>query len=195
MKFLPYILKHLRKNWIRTLSTVLAMALCIFLICTLQTLLAAFYGGLERASTDGSSTRNRVSLVFNLPLAYRPRHRGDAGRQARREVELVRRRADGGGEPDMKNFFPNFAVDAEPYLAMFPEYSRDRRSEQRGVHGRSARRIIGARPGARSSAGRSGPRSSWRASSRRTASAGRSSSRCAPSTTSTEEVPEPQRAA
>ena len=32
MKYLPYILKHLRKTWIRTGSTMLAMALCIFLI-------------------------------------------------------------------------------------------------------------------------------------------------------------------
>ena len=37
MKYAPLVLKHLRKNWIRTLSTVLAMAVCIFLICTLQT--------------------------------------------------------------------------------------------------------------------------------------------------------------
>jgi putative ABC transport system permease protein len=27
-----------------------------------------------------------------------------------------------GSDGDMKDFFPNFAVDAEPYLAMFPEY-------------------------------------------------------------------------
>ena len=41
MKFLPYLLKHLRRNWIRTLSTVMAMAVCIFLFCTLQTIIAA----------------------------------------------------------------------------------------------------------------------------------------------------------
>ena len=52
MKFLPYILKHLKKNWIRTLSTIFAMALCIFLISSLQTLLKAFYGGLDNASTE-----------------------------------------------------------------------------------------------------------------------------------------------
>ena len=58
MKYLPYILKHLRKNWIRTLSTMLAMALCIFLICALQTLLRAFYGSLDRTSTERLVTRN-----------------------------------------------------------------------------------------------------------------------------------------
>ena len=41
MKYLPYILKHLRRNWIRTASTVVAMSVCIFLFCTLETLVAA----------------------------------------------------------------------------------------------------------------------------------------------------------
>ena len=39
MKYLPYVLKHLRRNWIRTAQHVLGMALCIFLICVLQTVL------------------------------------------------------------------------------------------------------------------------------------------------------------
>ena len=73
MKYLPYILKHLRRNWIRTLSTIMAMALCIFLIGTLQTLLRAFYGGMDRTSTERLVIRNRVSLVFPLPLTYEPR--------------------------------------------------------------------------------------------------------------------------
>jgi putative ABC transport system permease protein len=123
MKFLPYILKHLRKNWIRTLSTVLAMALCIFLIGTLQTLLQAFYGGLDNASTERLVTRNRVSLVFNLPLSYEARIAAVPGVK-----RVARTNWFGGGiptpsgAPDMRNFFPNFAVDAEPYLAMYPEY-------------------------------------------------------------------------
>jgi len=122
MKFLPYIVKHLRKNWIRTVSTILAMALCIFLIGTLQTLLAAFYGGLDRASTERLVTRNRVSLVFPLPLSYEPRLATMPG------IKRVAKSSWFGGvmgndaNPDMKNFFPNFAVEAEPYLAMYPEY-------------------------------------------------------------------------
>ena len=47
MKFLPYLLKHLRRNWFRTTLTVLAMALCIFLFCTLQSVLAQINGLLE----------------------------------------------------------------------------------------------------------------------------------------------------
>jgi putative ABC transport system permease protein len=123
MKHLPYILKHLRKNWIRTASTIAAMALCIFLIASLQTVLAAFYGTLDTAATDRLITRHRISLAENLPQAYEPRIQAIPG---------VRRTAKtnwfggvmglSGGQPDMKNFFANFAVDAEPYLAMYPEY-------------------------------------------------------------------------
>lgn len=123
MKYLPYILKHLRKNWIRTASTVLAFALCIFLISTLQTLLQAFYGGLDTASTERLVTRNKVSLVFNLPVAYEARVAAVPGVKRVAKTNWF-----GGGvptpsgQPDMRNFFPNFAVDAEPYLDMYPEF-------------------------------------------------------------------------
>jgi putative ABC transport system permease protein len=123
MKFLPYILKHLRKNWIRTLSTILAMALCIFLIAALQTLLTAFYGNLDNASTERLVTRNRVSLVFSLPLAYESRIASIPGvRRVAKSNWFGGVMGTSSGQPDMKNFFPNFAVEAEPYLAMFPEF-------------------------------------------------------------------------
>ena len=124
MKYLPYILKHLRKNWIRTASTIAAMALCMFLISVLQTALAAFYGGLDTASTERLITRHRIGITENVPVAYGPRIAAVPG---------VRRVAafnwfggtmgsSASGQPDFKNFFPNFAVEAEPYLAMYPEY-------------------------------------------------------------------------
>src|SRR4030095_16674619 len=73
MKYLPYILKHLRKTWIRTLSSIAASALCIFLSSVLQTALEAFYGGMENASTERRITRHRVSLTEDIPVAYEPR--------------------------------------------------------------------------------------------------------------------------
>ena len=120
MKYLPYILKHLRKNWIRTASTVLAMALCIFLIGTLQTLLHAFYGSLDTASTERLVTRNRVSLVFPLPQAYESRLAAVPG--VKRVAKSNWFQGVRGSDGDMKDFFPNFAVEAEPYLAMYPEF-------------------------------------------------------------------------
>src|SRR5262245_49222772 len=73
MKFLPYVLKHLRRSWLRTLSTVAGMALCIFLICVLQTVLAGMRSAIESANPARLATRHAVSLVFNMPYAYKRR--------------------------------------------------------------------------------------------------------------------------
>ena len=138
MKFLPFILKHLRRNWVRTASTVVAMAVCIFLFCTLQAVLAAINGLLASTSASRLITRHAVSLVFNLPLSYGAdpdRARGQAGGHHRLVRRLPARQEGGQGQEDRRlgigdagattdwsNFFPNMAVDAEPYFAMYPEY-------------------------------------------------------------------------
>ena len=123
MKHLPYILKHLRKNWIRTLSTIAAMALCIFLISVLQTALEAFYGGLDNASTERLITRHRLSLAEDIPVAYQPRIAAVPGvKQVAKFTWFGGTIGSVDGQPDWKNFFQNFAVEAEPYLSMYPEY-------------------------------------------------------------------------
>lgn len=118
MKFLPIILKHLRHNWVRTLSTIAAMAVCVFLFCTLETFVEATTYNLKSANDTRLVTRHSVSLVFPLPVSYREKIRGLPG------VERVAISNWFGGvyRGEMKNFFPNFAVDAEEYLAMYPEY-------------------------------------------------------------------------
>ena len=130
MKFLPYLLKHLRRNWVRTTSTVLAIALCIFLFCTVQSVLATINSLLESSSANRLVTRHAVSLVFNLPQAYKARIEGLDG--VRRTSmghwfggSLPAEKEEVGSESsttDFSNFFPNLAVEPEPFLAMYPEY-------------------------------------------------------------------------
>ena len=117
MGSLTYILKHLRHNWIRTGSTVAAMAVCIFLFVVLQTFLAAVNFSLQSASDVRLVTRHAVSLVFQLPLSYRERIKTVPGVESVAYANWF-----GGVYQDPKNFFANFAIDAEPYLAMYPEY-------------------------------------------------------------------------
>lgn len=130
MKYLPYLLKHLRRNWFRTTLTVLAMALCIFLFCTLQSVLAQIDSLLEGSSAKRLVTRHAVSIVFNLPLSYGNRLTAVPGVTRVATVAWF-----GGSLPakkeeqtqeesttDFSNFFPNLAVEAEPFLAMYPEY-------------------------------------------------------------------------
>jgi putative ABC transport system permease protein len=121
MKYLPYILKHLRQTWIRTTSTVLGMALCIFLICVLQTVAAAINNALSGAATDRLVTRHRVSLVFPLPQSYLSRIESIPGIRRVARSNWFGGMLGSGGKADFRNFFPNFAIDAEPYFAMHPE--------------------------------------------------------------------------
>jgi putative ABC transport system permease protein len=132
MKFLPFVVKHLRRNWIRTASTVVAMAVCIFMFCTMRSVLAQIDSMLESASASRLVTRHAVSLVFSLPLSYANRIQSVPGVKrvattswfggtlpAKKEGK-----AEEGAEAstDWSNFFPNMAVDADPYFAMYPEF-------------------------------------------------------------------------
>ena len=117
MKYVPYVLKHLRRNWIRTASTIAGMAVCIFLICVLQTVLAALHSSMDAADPGRLVTRHGVSLMFNMPLAYKPRIQAIPG------VETVAvSNWFGGIYRDMKDFFPNMAVESEEYFKIYPEF-------------------------------------------------------------------------
>ena len=116
MKYAPLVLKHLRKNWIRTLSTVLAMAVCIFLICTLQTVVDAVNYGLHLGNASRLVTRHYVSLVFNLPNSYKAKIAAIPGVENTTIVNWF-----GGIYRDPKNFFANLAVEPEPFLQIYPE--------------------------------------------------------------------------
>lgn len=150
MKFLPYVLKHLRRSWVRTLSTIFGMALCVFLICTLQTVLEGFDQSIAGANPGRLATRHAVSLVFNMPQAYRARISAVPGVKRVAQTNFFGGLPGGGGSQDFANFFANFAIEADPYLAMYPEYilKPDERqafmSDRRGaVIGRALSRKFG----------------------------------------------------
>jgi putative ABC transport system permease protein len=118
MKWMPFILKHLRRNWIRTGSTAAAIAVCIFLFCTLQTFVASLHGSLSQGAVR-LVTRNNVSRFVSLPSTYDARIAGVPG------VERVAAANYFGGMRDVNNpdsEFANFAIEAENFLAMYPEY-------------------------------------------------------------------------
>ena len=131
MKFAPLVLKHLRRNWIRTLSTVLAMSVCILLFCTLQTVVEAVNFSLHAGNAGRLVTRNAVSLVFNLPLNYKQRVEAIPGVQ-----ETVMNWWFGGIYRDPKNFFANYATEPAPFLDIFPEIVLPPDQKDRWLHDR-----------------------------------------------------------
>jgi len=131
MKFAPLVLKHLRKNWIRTLSTVLAMSVCILLFCTLQSVVEAVNFSLHAGNAGRLVTRDSVSLVFNLPLNYKQRVEAVPGVK-----ETVMNWWFGGIYRDPKNFFANYATEPGPFLDIFPEIVLPPDQKERWLHDR-----------------------------------------------------------
>ena len=130
MKFAPLILKHLRKNWLRTLSTVLAMAVCIFLICTLQTVVDAVNYGLHLGNASRLVTRHYVSLVFNLPNSYKNKIAAIPGVKN----TTINNWFGGVYRGDFKYFFANMAVEPEPFLRIYPEIMLPEDQKQAWFH-------------------------------------------------------------
>jgi len=107
---------NLRRNKKRTVLTILSVMVAFFLFGTLRSVITT----LIRAATVGSETRlvttNATGISFPLPEAHANRLRAVEG------VKLVSwANWFGGVYQDPKQFFAQFAIKAEPYLAMYPE--------------------------------------------------------------------------
>jgi putative ABC transport system permease protein len=126
MQFLKLVLRNALRHKLRTGLTVLGLVVAVLAFGVLQTVVDAWYAGAKGAAPDRLVTRNAISLVFPMPLHYREKIRGVAGVRAVGAANWF-----GGVYQDPKNFFPQFAIDAGPYLAMYPEY-RVQEDELRG---------------------------------------------------------------
>jgi putative ABC transport system permease protein len=116
-----FILKLLFKNAfrrrLRTSLTLLSIAIAIMAFGLLRTVVSAWYSGVEASSASRLITRNAVSLVFPLPLAYK-----DRIRQVEGVTQVSYGNWFGGIYIDRKNFFPNLAVEPHTYLDLYPEF-------------------------------------------------------------------------
>ncbi len=117
MFILKLLFKNAFRHRLRTSLTLLSIAVAIMAFGLLRTVVSAWYSGVETSSASRLITRNAVSLIFPLPLAYKDRIRQVEG------VTLVSYgNWFGGIYIDRKNFFPNLAVEARTYLDLYPEF-------------------------------------------------------------------------
>ncbi|KXV14098.1 ABC transporter ATP-binding protein [Caballeronia megalochromosomata] len=116
MFVLKLILRNALRHKLRTTLTVFGLTIAVLAYGLLHTVVDAWYAGAAAASNARLVTRNAISLVFPLPLAYENRIRGVDG------VTLVARSNwFGGVYRDPKNFFAQFAV-SDNYLDLYPEF-------------------------------------------------------------------------
>jgi putative ABC transport system permease protein len=117
MKFLPFILRNLKRKKTRTVLTIGSIAVALFLFGLLVAIESGLNAGVDVAGADRLIVRNRISLIQPLPLSYQQRllqidH-----------VDLATHSTWFGGiYQDERNFFPQFVIDTDTYRDVFSEF-------------------------------------------------------------------------
>src|SRR6185295_17298972 len=108
------VLVNLGRNKIRTTLTILSVFVALFLFCSLRGVLDTLAASIKVGSETRLVTRNAISLIFPLPLAYKDRIGGVTG------VQRVGYGNWFGGRHanDPGNFYAQFAVDPT-YLSIY----------------------------------------------------------------------------
>jgi len=116
-----FLLKLLARNAfrhrVRTFLTILGITVAILAFGLLQTVVSAWYAGVNASSSARLVSRNAVSLVFSLPISYQERIRRIDGVASVSYANWF-----GGVYVTEKNFFPNFAIEPGSYLPLYPEF-------------------------------------------------------------------------
>ena len=107
MKYAKLIFKNILRNKRRTLLTISSLVVSLFLIISLATILTEFDRGTEEASPLRLVSRHAVSLAFPMPMAHLQKIKTVPGVKDVMPFSWF-----GGIYKDERNFFANFAVDA-----------------------------------------------------------------------------------
>jgi len=114
------VLRNLFRHKLRTILTALGIVVAIASFGILRTIVDAWYAGANASNSARLVTRSSVSLVFPLPLTYAQKIRQVDGVESVAAVNWF-----GGVYITERNFFPQFAIQAPAYLAMYPELLLD----------------------------------------------------------------------
>ena len=122
MKYLPFVLRNLLRNKLRTALTGGAIGLAMLLVCFFLTM----PGGIDRLLSEVSSNvrvsvHNKGGVIYSMPYAYVPRLRSIPGvTAANGEVWFG-----GAYEQEGMVTFPSFAIEPDSVLGVWPDYKLD----------------------------------------------------------------------
>ncbi len=117
MKFLPLVWRTLLRRKLRTIFTALSIFVAFLLFAVLMAIRSAFTVGVEVAGVDRLLMFHKVSIIQFLPVSYLDRLKRIDG-----VADATYATWFGGIYRDPKNFFPQYAVEPEAYLRMYPEF-------------------------------------------------------------------------
>lgn len=119
MKILKLIYKNLLRHKLRSLLTIVGIAIAVLAFGLLRTVVTAWSFGVEAASADRLITRHAVAFIFPLPYAYKSQIE---------QVEGVKKVSYASWfqgiykDQSFENFFPRLAVDPETIFEVYPEF-------------------------------------------------------------------------
>jgi len=114
------ILRNAFRHRLRTALTILGIATAVLAFGLIRTIVTAWNAGVTASAANRMITRHRVSIIFPVPLVDRTqiaRVPGVAGLSWANWFGGVY-----GNSSDFKNFWPRFAVDANTYFDLYPEF-------------------------------------------------------------------------
>jgi len=120
VKLVKIVFKNLFRHRLRTILTMLGIATAVMAFGLIHTIVGAWSAGVEASAANRMITRHSVSFIFPLPLPYRQQISRVPNVTAVSWANWF-----GGvyGDPnDFTNFWPRFAVDAETFYDLYPEY-------------------------------------------------------------------------
>ncbi|HEX8961194.1 MAG TPA: FtsX-like permease family protein [Geobacteraceae bacterium] len=114
---LKLIIRNAFRHRLRSILTIVGVAIAVLAFGMLRTLVGLWYLGAERSSATRLVTRNAISLVFTLPISYKDRIRQVPGVKSVSWGNWF-----GGIYIDEKHFFANEAMDPKSFLELYPEF-------------------------------------------------------------------------
>lgn len=117
MDLVKLIFRNVFRHRLRSILTLVGIAIAMCSFGILRTLVDAWYVGVESSAADRLIVRNKISLIYSLPLAYRTKIL-----QVRGVNGIGYGSWYGGIYIDKKNFFAQIAISGSDYLGMYPEF-------------------------------------------------------------------------
>lgn len=115
-QWFKFVVRNALRHRLRTALTLAGLVIAILAFGVLQTIVEAWYAGVDGAVPSRLIVRNAISFVSPLPVSHRERIQKIEGVRNTTHLNWF-----GGIYKDPKNFFPQFAIDAPNYLDIYTE--------------------------------------------------------------------------
>jgi putative ABC transport system permease protein len=116
MKIFKLITKNMFRHKLRSVLTILGIGIAVTAFIVLQTVVEAWYVGIEGAAANRLIARHAVSFIFQLPLAYEQKIAAVPGVERVTYANWF-----SGVYIDKSQFFARLAVEAEDFFQVYPE--------------------------------------------------------------------------